>query len=201
MRGFTAGISCYMLVNDRSGGKAGRGRGEGGIKRFMGRLEQAQEPAPSTGAAARTLGGRSQAPARALRGQDWRRAGGDRQPSGLTEPQRASRVCHTEGRSAVSMCHGDRLTAPRVAAARPGRSGSPAAVLVEPCVGQHEERAPDADHRDLPRRSLRNELTVLRAQVRVVTDRRQGQAYGAAGGARTRPPWMRLRPSTRRSSD
>ena len=33
----------------------------------------------------------------------------------------------------------------------------------------------DGDHRDLPRLSLRDELTVLRAQVRVVTDRRQGR--------------------------
>ena len=88
------------------------------------------------------------------------------------------------------MCHGDRLTAPRVATpgpplrhrcqaatngalSRPGRSGSPAAVLVEQCVGQHEERAHDDDHRDLPRRSLRDELTIRRAQVRVVPGRRQ----------------------------
>ena len=55
----------------------------------------------------------------------------------------------------------------------PGPFRKPAAVLVEPCVGQHEERAHDGDHRDLPRRSRRDALTILRAQVRVVTGRRQ----------------------------
>ena len=87
------------------------------------------------------------------------------------------------------MCQVDRLTAPRVAtpgpplrhrscsderrAVPPGPFREPAAVLVEQCVGQHEELAHDDDHRDLPRLSLRDELTILRAQVRVVTGRRQ----------------------------
>ena len=94
------------------------------------------------------------------------------------------------------MCYGDLLTAPRVAtpgpplrhrsgrddrrAVPPGPFRAPAAVLVEPCVGQYEARAYDDDHRDLPQRSLLDELTILRAQVRVLTDRRQSQAYGAA---------------------
>ena len=89
------------------------------------------------------------------------------------------------------MCQVDRLTAPRVAtpgpplrhrsgrderrAGPPGPFRKPAAILFEPCVGQHEELAHDGDHRDLPRLSLRDELTVLRAQVRFVTDRRQGR--------------------------
>ena len=58
-------------------------------------------------------------------------------------------------------------------AAPPGPFREPAAVLVEPCVGQHEELVHDDDHRDLPRLSLRDELTILRAQVRVGTGRRQ----------------------------
>ena len=45
---------------------------------------------------------------------------------------------------------------------RPGRSGSPAAVLFEQGVGQQEELTHDGDHRDLPRLSLRDELTVFR---------------------------------------
>ena len=91
------------------------------------------------------------------------------------------------------MCQFDRFTAPRVAtsgplpplrprscsderrAVPPGPFGEPAAVLFEQCVGQQEELAHDGDHRDLPWLSLRDELTVLRAQVRVVTDRRQGR--------------------------
>ena len=89
------------------------------------------------------------------------------------------------------MCQVDRLTAPRVAtpgpplrhrsgrderrAGPPGPFRKPVAILFEPCVGQHEELAHDGDHRDLPRLSLRDELTVLRAQGRFVTDRRQGR--------------------------
>ena len=69
---------------------------------------------------------------------------------------------------------------PGAGADQDGPFREPAAVLVEPCVGQHEERAHDDDHRDLPRLSRRDELTILRAQVRVVTGRRQSQAYGAA---------------------
>ena len=87
------------------------------------------------------------------------------------------------------MCQVDRLTSPRVAtpgpplrhrscrderrAAPPGPFREPAAGRVEPCVGQREELAHDDDHRDLPRLSLRDELTILRAQVRVGTGRRQ----------------------------
>ena len=87
------------------------------------------------------------------------------------------------------MCQVDRLTAPSRSHARPtlrhrscsderragplGPFREPAAVLVEQCVGQHEELAHDDDHSDLPRLSLRDELTILRAQVRVVTGRRQ----------------------------
>ena len=64
------------------------------------------------------------------------------------------------------MCQVDRLTAPRVAtpgpplryrsgrderrAVPPGPFREPAAVLVEQCVGQHEELAHDDDHSDLP---------------------------------------------------
>ena len=43
------------------------------------------------------------------------------------------------------------------------------------------------------RRSLRDELTILRAQVRVVTDRRQGR-HIEQPPPRARPPWMKLRP-------
>ena len=62
----------------------------------------------------------------------------------------------------------------------PGPFREPAAVLVEQCVGQHEARAHDDDHSDLPRRSLRDELTILRTQVRVVPGRRQKPACSAA---------------------
>ena len=64
------------------------------MKGVMGRLEQAQEPAPAPGAAARTLGGQSPAPARTRTGpgRAWRRAGGERQPYGRAEPPRARRV-------------------------------------------------------------------------------------------------------------
>ena len=60
------------------------------------------------------------------------------------------------------------------ALARPGRSGSQQRSWSSRAVGQHEARAPDDDHRDLPRRSLRDELTIRRAQVRVVPGRRAG---------------------------
>ena len=66
------------------------------------------------------------------------------------------------------------------ALSRPGRSGSQQRSLFEQCVGQQEELAHDGDHRDLPRLSLRDELTVLRAQVRVVTGSPPGPAYTEA---------------------
>ena len=57
-----------MLVNDRSGGKAGRVRGAHAIKGVMGRRDTAKDQAPSPGAAARTLGSRSPSPARTRTG-------------------------------------------------------------------------------------------------------------------------------------
>ena len=124
--------------------------------------------------------------------------------------------------SAVSMCQVDRLTAPSRSHARPplrhrscsderravppGPFREPAAVLVEQCVGQHEELAHDDDHRDLARLSLRDELTVLRAQVRVVTGCRQCRhVKKPTRPARTRGPGCNPRrtagrcPATRRT--
>ena len=45
----TAGIACAMLVNDRSGCKAGRGRGARGIRGVMGRLDKADGTSAVTG--------------------------------------------------------------------------------------------------------------------------------------------------------
>ena len=162
----------------------------------MGRRAQATDPAPAPVAAAPTPGGQSPAPALARRGQDWRGPVVTASPTGLLS--RSEPVgCVTRRAGAQYPCVKVTVSQP-LASPRPGpplrhRSGrddrravppgpvrAPAAVRVEPCVGQHEALAHDADHRDLPRRSLHDELTVLRSQVRVVTDRRQGQAYGAA---------------------
>ena len=59
-------VDGRLLVKIRSWG--GAGRGEDPIKGVMGRRAQATNPAPAPGAAARTTGGRSQAPARTRTG-------------------------------------------------------------------------------------------------------------------------------------
>ena len=63
-----ARMLCSMLVDGRPRHKRVAGRGEGPIKGVMGRCAQATDPAPSPGAAARTPGGRSPAPARTRTG-------------------------------------------------------------------------------------------------------------------------------------
>ena len=51
-------VDGRLLVKIRSGwGRGGAGRGEGPIKRVMGRRDQATDPAPAPGAAAPTPGG------------------------------------------------------------------------------------------------------------------------------------------------
>ena len=57
----------------------------------MGRCDTATDPSAGTGGPA------LDAPALARRGHDWRRAGGERQPYGLAEPQRAMRVTRRAG--------------------------------------------------------------------------------------------------------
>ena len=60
-------------------------------------------------------------------------------------------------------------------AAAPGPVWQPIAVLFEQGVGQQEELAHDGGQSDLRRFPLAAELAVLRTQVRVATDRRQGR--------------------------
>ena len=59
-----------MVVQDARPGRVG---GEGPIKRVMGRREQATDPAPSPGAAARTLTGRPEPVAPADQDGPWTR--------------------------------------------------------------------------------------------------------------------------------
>ena len=60
-------------------------------------------------------------------------------------------------------------------AAAPGPVGQPGAVLFEQGVGLQEELAHDGGQSDLRRLPLAAELAVLRTQVRVATERRQGR--------------------------
>ena len=101
---------CSRLVDGRLLVKIRSGWGRGGvrvpIKRVMGRREQATKPAPSPGAAARTPGGRSPAPARTRTGPT--RDAAARSPQRrliMTGPGRARAVTGTAGPTSARWSH------------------------------------------------------------------------------------------------